>query len=494
MVRPGREPIRRGVAEGGAVASVHARREDPAARRADFGPRRPGGVRPVRAAALAYARTHGRVHLAPILDSAPRRPHRVPRARTPGRGGHARGADEAQRALCPAVPHASLGVHGRRHRPRTRRGRSGAIEFPGMPARFTKAIWVGIVLGVLTTAAYLIGAGRSFGYDAAATFASYVATPNLIDAFAVHAVLPSIPLKTIASNDHVFLSLISHVIYSLTGSRSEVVYRLVPAVAAGGTVGASTAVLAKRFGLVAGACAGLFIATNPIFVENSRDLRGYSLAAFLALVATLILIRNRDALSSEGRGLGRGAWIAYALVLGLAIATHVFAIVVLLVHVVWIGMRRSWPELKNLAPAWIAAFVIGAAANANIEVMEFVQHGFPPSLYDPTFPRDLVLFLVGAPVLLTVGLWLSAAGLGLWATHREPWVWAAIAVVAAVVAVLWLVLQPAYLYPRFFIFLIPGVAYLIAAAVERWKVLAPIVLAGAVAAVVAQAPGYTDDP
>src|SRR5438445_9655183 len=173
MVRPGRESIRRGVAEGGAVASVHARREDPAARRADFGTRRPGGVRPVRAAALAHARTHGRVHLAPILDSAPRRPHRVPRTRTPGRGRHARGADEAQRALRPALPHASLGVHGRRHRPRTRRGRGGALEFPGMRGSVTPTR-VGIVLGVLTTAAYLIGAGRSFGYDAAATFASYV--------------------------------------------------------------------------------------------------------------------------------------------------------------------------------------------------------------------------------------------------------------------------------------------------------------------------------
>ncbi len=354
-----------------------------------------------------------------------------------------------------------------------------------MPARFTKAIWVGIVLGVLTTAAYLIGAGRSFGYDAAATFASYVATPNLIDAFAVHAVLPSVPLKTIASNDHVFLSLMSHVIYSLTGSRSEVVYRLVPAVAAGGTVGLSAAALSMRFGVLAGASAGLFIATNPIFVENSRDLRGYSLAALLALAASLMLIR--------------GSWTrwrlaAYAALLGLAIATHVFAIVVLLVHVVWIGLRRSWPELTQLAPAWIAAFVIGAAANANIEFMELVRHGFPPSLYHPTFPVDLVLFLLGGPVVLAVGLWLSAVVLGLWAARREPWVWAAIAVVTVVVGVLWLVLQPAYLFPRFFIFLIPGAAYLMAAAVQRWKVLAPIVVAGAVAAVVAQAPGYTDDP
>jgi 4-amino-4-deoxy-L-arabinose transferase-like glycosyltransferase len=303
--------------------------------------------------------------------------------------------------------------------------------------------------------------------------------------------MPSMPLKSIASNDHVFLSLISHVIYSVTGSRSEVVYRLVPALAAGGTVGVSAAVLARRFGLLAGACAGLFIATNPMFVENSRDVRGYSLAAFLAVLATLVLV---NPLSPKGRGLGRGARVAYALLLGLAIATHVFVIVVLGVHVVWIAMRRSRADIKRLAPAWVAALAIGVAANANIEIMEFVQHGFPPSLFSPAFPLYLVLFLVGAPAVVPLGLWLSTAGLGLWAARRELRVWAAVAVVAVVVAILWLVLQPAYLYPRFFIFLIPGVAYLMAAAIKRWWVLAPVVVAGAIVAIVAQAPGYTDDP
>jgi hypothetical protein len=73
-------------------------------------------------------------------------------------------------------------------------------------------------------------------------------------------------------------------------------------------------------------------------------------------------------------------------------------------------------------------------------------------------------------------------------------VWASIAVFAVVVAILWLVLKPAYLFPRFFIFLIPGVAYLVAAGVQRWKVLAPIVLAGAFAAVAAEVPLYTVDP
>jgi hypothetical protein len=57
-----------------------------------------------------------------------------------------------------------------------------------------------------------------------------------------------------------------------------------------------------------------------------------------------------------------------------------------------------------------------------------------------------------------------------------------------------LALQPAFLYPRFFIFLVPAVAFLMASAIRRWWVLAPVVVAGAVAAVIAQAPGYTEDP
>jgi hypothetical protein len=343
----------------------------------------------------------------------------------------------------------------------------------------------GLALGAVTAAAYMIGSRRSFGYDAAATFANFVATPSLWDAFAVRAALPSISLKTIASNDHVLLSLLSHVIYSLTGLRNEWVYRLIPALAAGGTVGVATAVLAKRFGLLAGVCAGLYIATAPLFVDNSRDLRGYSLAALLSLLATIMVLGSKWT---------RGRLIIYGLLLGLAIATHVFAAVVLLAHVAWIATKRSPALLKLLAPAWILALLIGAAANAYIELLVFIQHGFPPSLFDPTFPRDLVLFLLGAPALLPIGLWLTPVLLGLWVVRREPWVWASLAVLAVVVAVLWLVLQPAYLYPRFFIFVIPGIAYLMAAAIARWMVLAPVVALGAAAAIASQVPGYTQDP
>ena len=347
-----------------------------------------------------------------------------------------------------------------------------------------KAVVAGVLLGAATAAAYLIGSNRSFGYDAAATFANFVATPSIWDAFAINTVIPTVPLKSVASNDHVLLSLISHVIYSTTGSRSEVVYRLVPALAAGGVVGVSTTALAQRFGLLAGIAAGLFIATDPLFVENSRDLRGYSLAALGCVVATVIL---------AGRWT-RWRLIAYGLLMGLAIAAQLFAGVVLLMHVAWIITRRSVPQLGRLAPAWIAAAVIGIGANANIQFMELLQHGYPPGVFYPTFARDLLLFLLGAPVLIPLGLWVATAGLGVWTLRGQPWLWAGIAVVIVVVGVLWVGLRPAFLYPRFFIVLVPACALLMAAAIARWRVLGPVVVAGAVVAAFSQVPGYVEDP
>jgi hypothetical protein len=137
---------------------------------------------------------------------------------------------------------------------------------------------------------------------------------------------------------------------------------------------------------------------------------------------------------------------------------------------------------------------MGIAVNANIQFVELVQHGYPPSVFYPTFPSDLIFFLVGAPVLLPLGLWLSTAGLGVWTLRRERWLWSTVAVVAVVVIVLWLGLRPAYLYPRFFIFLVPAFGYLMASAIARWWVLAPVVALGAVVSAISQAPGYTQDP
>jgi hypothetical protein len=192
--------------------------------------------------------------------------------------------------------------------------------------------------------------------------------------------------------------------------------------------------------------------------------------------------------------LSRRRSAAYALVMGLAIAAQLFAGVVLVCHIAWIVATRRWGDAGRLVPAWVGAAAIGVAANASIYYLELTRHGLPAPLFNPTFPRDLLLFLVGAPVLLSVALWPAVVLLGAWTQRREVWLWTTLVVVALAVAVLWLVLKPAFLYPRFFIFLVPAGAFLVAAAVRRWWVLGPVVVAGAIAAVVGQAPTYLEDP
>src|SRR2546430_104824 len=239
--------------------------------------------------------------------------------------------------------------------PRTRAKTSKSLS--GTSAK--REIVAGAILGVATFAVYMVGSNRSFGYDAAATFANFIATPSIWDAFAVRSVIPTIPVTQVATNDHVLVSLLSHLIYSATGSRSEVLYRFLPALAAGGTVGISTGALIRRFGLLAGICGGLYIATDPLFVDNSRDLRGYSLAALGSVAGTLIL---------TGRW-SRWRLVAYAAVMGLAMSAQLFVGVVLLCHIAWLVSERSWPRLRRLAPAWFAAVLIGLGANAHIQVM-----------------------------------------------------------------------------------------------------------------------------
>src|SRR5258706_11184070 len=259
------------MAEGRAGPRVHARRACPAARRAHLRARRPGRIRPVRAAAHADQRPHGGLHLAPVLHRAEGRPDHLPRARPPRRGRNTRRADGFGRPLCEALPDAGLGIHRRRDRPRAGRAAGRADRTPRLRPRL-----LGLALGVAAAAVYLIGSGRVFGYDSAVTFATFIATPSLIDPVPVHPQQPTIPLAQIPGNDHVLLSLFSHVVYSFTGTRSEVVYRLLPAAAGAATAGGAAWALAARVGVLAGAPAGIYIATVPMFVRDNRRLRGYS--------------------------------------------------------------------------------------------------------------------------------------------------------------------------------------------------------------------------
>src|SRR5256885_17180599 len=100
----------------------------------------------------------------------------------------------------------------------------------------------------------MIGSNRSLGYDAAASFANFIATPSIWDAFAVRSVIPTIPVTQVATNDHVLVSLLSHLIYSATGSRSGVAFRFLPRLAPGAAVGPSPGRLGGGFGFWRAGC------------------------------------------------------------------------------------------------------------------------------------------------------------------------------------------------------------------------------------------------
>src|SRR4029077_19633404 len=124
----------------------------------------------------------------------------------------------------------------------------------------------------------------------------------------------------------------------------------------------------------------------------------------------------------------------------------------LVAHVVWLAVRRSRADLVGLLPAWVLAAIIAVAANGYILWVDVTQHGFLPRAFDAEFPRDLLFYLLGAPSLLAIGLWLSTAGLGLWAARRERLMWASVGIVVAAAAALWLGGSAFFFFPRVFLF------------------------------------------
>src|SRR5207247_623687 len=131
---------------------------------------------------------------------------------------------------------------------------------------------------------------------------------------------------------------------------------------------------------------------SRVCAAPARAPRGHRRAALGSVVAARPPpIRGRGAGGAGGAAPEGRRLVAYALVMGLAIAAQLFAGVVLLCHIAWMLTRRSRAELLQLAPAWIGAALVGVAANATIQVTEFTQHGLPAPLFYPTFPRDLVL-------------------------------------------------------------------------------------------------------
>jgi hypothetical protein len=175
-----------------------------------------------------------------------------------------------------------------------------------------------------------------------------------------------------------------------------------------------------------------------------------------------------------------------------AVGTHLyaglaFAAMGVLVVVWWVAARRR-PDVP-LAVTW--ALAAGATAFVYLPTLDDLRETSAArgSRYEATFPADAAHSVLGGNAIAVTALSLLCLA-GVVALSRDrALVVAAVGAIAAVVgvcAVLWLVVQPLDLYPRFLVVLVPAVGLAAAIAVGRW----PQLLVVAALAVVAM--GVTD--
>lgn len=125
---------------------------------------------------------------------------------------------------------------------------------------------------------------------------------------------------------------------------SEAVVRALSAVAGVLTVAAVYAVGRRLFDSETGATAALLLAFNAFAIRYSQEARAYALVALLVTVATLLLLKAVQERS-------RTAWTWYAICAAAAVYAHLFAVLVLAAHAIWLLLRRDEIDRSEAARA-----------------------------------------------------------------------------------------------------------------------------------------------
>jgi len=335
-------------------------------------------------------------------------------------------------------------------------------------ARPTAPGLMGVLAGGLTVIVYLVGSGRAFGLDAAVTVHRFVATGSLLDPFR----------RQLVYNNHVLFSFADHVVYSVTRSTDEHVLRLFPVLCCGLAIGVATTATARQLGALPAITLAALLASNPILVSSGRDARGYSLLLLACVCSTLLLLRLR---AGER---GRGTQAMYALAIAAGVATHLYALAMLPMHAAVLGRDRD--GLRRCLPLAIAGAGVGLVAYAGIA--STMLHAHRGRQFQPDFPSMLIRALLGGTWLTTATL-LVPLGAGVLVLRRRPGAPSAAAAAVMIVAATWLG-APQDLYPRFFIWLVPAVAFVVAAGVARHPSLAVLVAIAFVVQVVRAEPDF----
>lgn len=339
--------------------------------------------------------------------------------------------------------------------------------------RLHSVVWpapiTALLISIAALLAYLPGLDRPYSWDESITVHRFVATPSILDALR----------RQVEYNNHPLLSLVDHMLYTLTGSSGEALMRFVPLLAVVTAIGLCTHECTRRLGALPGLCCGLLIAVNPVVVDAARTARGYGLVMLCAVGATMVAMRLVEGSTS------RTAGALYVVACALGVASQLYMLFVIAIHVAFVLTSR------RCSPLWIARWVLGLTLGGMMYVGLAAEmfHSQVAGEFRPGFVSELGEALLGSGIAALVVLPVIAAGIALGA--RGPGMVAAIGAGAVLVLGDIVVLHPAYLYPRFFVWAVPGVATLCALAVRRAPSLAILVMASAAVAVSAMIPRTT---
>ena len=319
---------------------------------------------------------------------------------------------------------------------------------------------------------YAPGLDRSLTYDAAESVGFFVLADSPVEALTTQR----------SFNNHPLFSFLENLIVQVTGRSDEWILRLLPIGCAAAAVGLLVWAVARWLGPVPGVVAGLVLATNPMFTELSRDVRGYSLMILLAVGSTIVHL----ALMAHDSERARAGYVALSTA---ALLTHLFVAPVLLAHAVdaW---RRGRLD-RRVGAIWVATGALALVFYLRM-IDDLIAAGEERGrIFRPDFPVDLVREMTGHE-WPAVALLIGVGAVGMVRLSRDRFATVATGVFLSVSVVAWL-LGPENLAPRFFLWSVPAVAVAVAVgAQDRARLALPATALACAISVAGHVPSYAE--
>ncbi len=337
-----------------------------------------------------------------------------------------------------------------------------------------RARLAGLVLGVAALLGYLPGRGRSLDFDSAETVGLFVRKGPPWVVFREQAVF----------NNHPMFSFLEQMVRVLTGRSDAATMRLLPIACGALTIGVLTWFTTRRHGLLAGVVAGAVLACNPTFTSLSRSVRGYSLLTLCAVVTTIIV-------AEDGRERSRLWGAVYVAAAGVGLATHLYMVPVIVAQVGAVLARRQLDD--RWRRRFLGVVLVAACAYAGMAATMVQATAAHARIFKVGLPwRVATMATGGAWAALALGPLVVVGAVSL--LRGSPGARGAAIALATVLFGLWAVMQSSAIEERFFVWLVPGAAYLAGRAVAKFRGTSVLAAGSAVIALTTLLPRYTDDP